>query len=340
MCLHDDGAGIALYVGGGFTAAGGVPANSIARWDGSTWMPLGSGLQLNGSFGNVQKMVEYDDGSGPALFVCGTFDHAGGVPASSIAKWSHGVWSALPGSPPGTQFFSMSVFDDGDGSALYVGRSGPVMKWKGGSWWALGQGPIGQFNAMYAFDDGQGGGEALYVGGNIGFNGSIDIVRWRGCKHDVDSMCFGDGTFTFCPCNNYGSFGHGCRNSGSTAGAELTFTGGTHPDTLFLTSANELPTSLSLFIQSASLNSTPILFGDGIRCLSGHIQRMYVKHAAAGTVHAPEGGDLPITTRSAQLGDPIAPGSVRYYQVWYRDGSPNYCSLSTFNISNGLRAVW
>src|SRR5262249_42317094 len=33
-----------IVVGGLFSSIGGVPAANIARWDGSSWMPLGSGL--------------------------------------------------------------------------------------------------------------------------------------------------------------------------------------------------------------------------------------------------------------------------------------------------------
>src|SRR5438067_1420692 len=42
-----DGAGPQMPVlgaGGGFAKAGGVPANYIARWDGASWAPLGSGM--------------------------------------------------------------------------------------------------------------------------------------------------------------------------------------------------------------------------------------------------------------------------------------------------------
>ena len=33
-----------LYAGGDFTTAGGVSANRIAKWDGSSWSALGSGM--------------------------------------------------------------------------------------------------------------------------------------------------------------------------------------------------------------------------------------------------------------------------------------------------------
>ena len=36
--------GTNLYAGGDFTTAGGVTANNIAKWDGSAWSALGSGM--------------------------------------------------------------------------------------------------------------------------------------------------------------------------------------------------------------------------------------------------------------------------------------------------------
>ena len=38
-----DGSGN-LYIGGSFTVAGGVIANGIAKWNGSSWSALGSGM--------------------------------------------------------------------------------------------------------------------------------------------------------------------------------------------------------------------------------------------------------------------------------------------------------
>src|SRR5262249_55952851 len=117
----------------------------------------------------------------------------------------------------------------------------------------------------------------------------------------------------------------------------------TAPDTLVLAQANELHSALTVFLQGSAVLGTPAPFGDGIRCTGGSLKRLYVKMAISGTAIAPGVGDPPITVRSAVLGDPISPGSVRYYQVYYRDPSPAYCPPpqgSTFNVGNALRVMW
>jgi hypothetical protein len=66
-----------LYAGGNFTTAGGVAATNIAKWDGSTWSALGSGVDNQGSGiadNNVWALVA--DGVGH-LFVSGGFYVAG-----------------------------------------------------------------------------------------------------------------------------------------------------------------------------------------------------------------------------------------------------------------------
>jgi hypothetical protein len=69
---------------------------------------------------------------------------------------------------------------------------------------------------------------------------------------------------------------------------------------------------------------------------------LYVKNAVAGSITAPHGADLPVHARSAQLGDTIAPGSHRYYGVYYRDPTVlGSCpASSTFNITQQLDVLW
>jgi hypothetical protein len=181
---HDDGSGPALYAGGYFTSAGGVPAVGFARWNGSTWSTIGN-LSANGT---VQSFAIWDDGTGPALFVGGAFSSIGGVPANNIAKWNGATWSTLGAGTAGgglgwgPDVHALAVYDDGSGPALFAGGgftspASQIAKWNGSSWSPVGGGTsgVGGVYALAAFDDGSG--PALFVGGNIGSTG---LKRWNG----------------------------------------------------------------------------------------------------------------------------------------------------------------
>ena len=110
LAVFDDGGGPALYAGGAFQAAGGVAAARIAKWDGSAWSPLGSGMN-----DYVQALAVFDDGSGPALYAGGWFTSAGGVGTNRVAKWDGSTWSSF-------EIVALAAFDDGlGGAALHVG---------------------------------------------------------------------------------------------------------------------------------------------------------------------------------------------------------------------------
>ena len=184
----DDGSGPALYAGGMFTHAGGVPVNHIARWDGSSWSSLGTGV-----IGAIVALETFDDGSGPALFAGGSFTSAGGVPASRIAKWNGVSWSALGSGLSTNTCHALAVFDDGGGPALFAGGDfttaggGPanrVAKWNGSSWAPLGSGiASGVVNALTVFDDGSG--PALFAGGSFNSAGGAtanNVAKWDGAS--------------------------------------------------------------------------------------------------------------------------------------------------------------
>src|SRR6185369_11974115 len=82
-----------LIAGGIFTTAGGAPASSIARWNGSAWFPLSSGLQ--GEVMGFPTAVFAIQDFGEALFVGGAFTGAGGASASCVARWNGSSWSGL-----------------------------------------------------------------------------------------------------------------------------------------------------------------------------------------------------------------------------------------------------
>ncbi|MFH1748250.1 MAG: hypothetical protein ABIG44_14545, partial [Planctomycetota bacterium] len=76
-----------LIAGGYFTTAGGVSANCIAKWNGTSWAPLGTGMAEfpgSGFSPAVGALAVYNG----ALIAVGNFAVAGDVTANHIAKWS------------------------------------------------------------------------------------------------------------------------------------------------------------------------------------------------------------------------------------------------------------
>jgi hypothetical protein len=182
-----------------------------------------------------------------------------------------------------------------------------------------------------------------YSGGAGGFMMMDDMELDAGPATGVGTpICFGDGTLAPCPCGNSGQPGKGCDNSAATGGAVLTASGSTSPDTVVLSSSGELPTVSSVFLQGDQ-QIAPAVFGDGLRCAGGNLKRLYVKSAVGGVATAPQSGDPSITAQSAALGDPIAPGTSRFYQVYYRDPDLNFCPAppgNSWNASSGLQITW
>src|SRR5258707_5478926 len=75
-----------VYAGGYFTTAGGSAANYIAKWNGSSWSALGSGMN-----GWVLALSV----SGSDVYAGGSFTTAGGSTATRVAKWNGSTWTGL-----------------------------------------------------------------------------------------------------------------------------------------------------------------------------------------------------------------------------------------------------
>ncbi|MBI1381937.1 MAG: hypothetical protein GC161_12710 [Planctomycetaceae bacterium] len=180
----DDGTGVALYVGGEFTVAGGVSASRIARWDGASWHDVADGLN-----GTVNALAVFDDGSGAALYAGGSFTLAGGQFASRVARWNGSVWRPV-GSGVSNSVNALEVFDDGSGPALFAAgeftfaggaAANRIAKWDGQGWSALGAGFDASAYALAVHDDGTG--PALFAGGlfnTAGGQPSPRLARWDG----------------------------------------------------------------------------------------------------------------------------------------------------------------
>jgi hypothetical protein len=83
MEVFDDGTGPAIYFGGAFSLAGGVPVRNIARWNGTQWSSPGWG---SGAY--VEQMaVLHEPGDRRSLFIGGDFVNVGGGTSPDLARW-------------------------------------------------------------------------------------------------------------------------------------------------------------------------------------------------------------------------------------------------------------
>jgi len=150
-----------VYVGGYFAAAGGIAANNIGRWDGSSWSALGSGMN-----GDVKALAV----SGSDLYAGGYFTRADGITATNIAKWDGARWSSLGfGIGDNSSYVSTLIVS---GPNLYAGGlfttadghgrvNSYIAKWDGIRWSALGSGINGNVSALAV------SGNDLFVGGGF-----------------------------------------------------------------------------------------------------------------------------------------------------------------------------
>lgn len=139
-----------LIAGGWFSRAGGVSANAIASWNGSTWSALGSGLGTDEPNGPAVNDLKVYDGR---LMVGGLFKSAGGVNAKNIASWSGSVWASL-GSGTSSTVLCLAAYDDkliAGGTFLLVGGTevNYIASWDGSTWSPLGSGMASESGNPY-----------------------------------------------------------------------------------------------------------------------------------------------------------------------------------------------
>ncbi|MGE3173780.1 MAG: hypothetical protein AB7O97_14235 [Planctomycetota bacterium] len=134
-----------LVAGGSFVSAGGVTANSIARWNGAEWSSLGTGMNQH-----VSALCEMPNGD---LVAGGSFTSAGGVPCAHIARWNGTSWSPL-GSGTNATVHALAVRRDGvlfaGGSFSTAGGSpcSHIAQWNGTVWSPVGPGCNGDVFAL------------------------------------------------------------------------------------------------------------------------------------------------------------------------------------------------
>jgi hypothetical protein len=112
-----------LYAGGDFTLAGGTGASQIAKWDGSIWSALGSGLN--------SVVYALAAPNRDLLYVGGNFTTAGGKFSAHAAMANIGVvpvFTSIVPNPSGTQ--ALLSFTSDPVASFYLLSSTNLITWQ------------------------------------------------------------------------------------------------------------------------------------------------------------------------------------------------------------------
>ncbi|HLG34941.1 MAG TPA: T9SS type A sorting domain-containing protein [Bacteroidia bacterium] len=166
----------------GTTWENGNQFRGIAKWNGTTWSQLGTGMD------NRIFSIEVYNGE---LFATGHFEHAGGIPTRGIARWNGIVWDSVGG--PGLNLspgFSGSALQTYNGELYLAGGFGlinglpvhSIARWNGVVWDSVGTfGQYGSFESLEVYNN------KLYTGGGININNNPAILwisRWDNASWD------------------------------------------------------------------------------------------------------------------------------------------------------------
>ncbi|HMQ78261.1 MAG TPA: T9SS type A sorting domain-containing protein, partial [Ignavibacteria bacterium] len=174
-----------LIAGGWFTSSGNDIISAVARWDGTKWTAMSTGMN-----GTVYAFCNYRG----ELYAAGNFNFASGIPAGGIAKWDGYKWNPVGTGVAGGEktIYSLAVYND----ELYAGGSYIKMgddfcyniaKYNGISWRPIGAGADGAFcntsrgyiSSMKVCND------ELYIAGHFSkINGVIanKLARFNGAN--------------------------------------------------------------------------------------------------------------------------------------------------------------
>lgn len=155
--------GSLIIAGGQFTQAGGQPASNIAAWDGTAWLPLGSGLN-----GAVSSIAVHSG----QLVVGGSFTDAGGVAVNHLATWDGTTWAPL--APPTNAIPAHLASYDGRlfcATNTTIGtQQNPIARldaWNGTSWQGIASYSPGSSPSNVSIEVLDVAAGRLYIGGNL-----------------------------------------------------------------------------------------------------------------------------------------------------------------------------
>jgi hypothetical protein len=161
---------------GNFEYIGISQVRYIAKWNGSAWSMLGTGMNQAG----VYALTVYNG----ELIAGGNFTSAGGVAASNIARWNGSTWAPLGLGVSGgflpvlaLGVYNGELYAGGDFTSAGGVSANRVARWNGSSWAACNSGASATVLAFYVRNN------ELVMGGNFTTAGGQTvnrIARWNG----------------------------------------------------------------------------------------------------------------------------------------------------------------
>ncbi len=297
-----------LVAGGDFLDAGGLPASHIARWNGSSWSPLGDGLDP-GLFGSVVRaLVVLPDGS---LVAGGEFMIAGAAYSPRVARWTGEEWVSLGNgamTADGYAFVSSLVVDTA-GDLFAAGffetmddvPASNVARWDGKVWSALGLGVNLEVRAATALPKG-----GIVVGGYLTEAGgapAMRLAKWDGSNWSAPGGGVDVGAVFAL---------HAVSQDELIVGGTLEQVGGIPVNGIARLTGDTWSAMGSGLIYTGSM---PIAFG------------------IVGTSGSPLGGDFIVAGSFDQAGESNASGIAR----WSDDASP---ALGWSALGTGFNGAW
>ena len=180
-CTFVDTVSDLLYVGGTFKSSGSIRMRGIAKWDGSQWDSLQSGIDdFNLSYPDpINAIIKFQN----KIYVGGSFATAGGITVNGLGIWDGSQWDSLASGISAQATVDCFKVLNGE---LYVGgtfnnvggiTSHHIAKWDGSNWNGFNFGIDSTFGGVFTIEEFNGD---LYVGGNILPASIRDLFVWDG----------------------------------------------------------------------------------------------------------------------------------------------------------------
>jgi hypothetical protein len=150
---------------------------------------------------------------------------------------------------------------------------------------------------------------------------------------DAQAAAFCDAAeLAACPCGNEGDPDSGCDVKQGTGGVRLRLLAQEsqplNRSTVLGTGYPALGNPAAIVIRGTGVEPAPVVFGDGLRCVSSPVVRLGAAFAFGGA-----------STHTFGHGQGAGSGTF-YYQLWFRNSPAMFCTPDAFNLSNGVELTW